>query len=72
MSKQEIEWIDLKVNDKKTWPNVNIEKVLIETNWSKYYARLVENDLHGGFTFEANETPFRCVEMTTVKRWCRI
>ncbi len=72
MSKQEIKWIDLDIKDRSTWPKLNIEKVLIETGWTKYYARLVDNDLHGGFTFEANENPFRCVEMTTVKRWCRI
>ena len=72
MSKQEIEWVELDIKDLATWPQINIEKVLIETGWTKYYARLVDSDLHGGFTFEANETPFRCVEMTTVKRWCRI
>lgn len=70
-NQQLITWLPIDCADKNTWPALRIEMVLIETNWKKYIARLVDHE-HLGVVFQCNENPLKFISMTTVRRWARI
>ncbi len=56
-------WLDIK----NVWPLIEKQQVIVETNWRKYFARLMPSDF-GGVEFRVFNTE-KSVQLTTVIGW---